>query len=63
MGIEVGGLLGLLVLVANVWAIVNIIGSPASVTNKVIWTIVILLMPVIGLLIWLVAGPRSRRAV
>jgi hypothetical protein len=58
MGIEVGGILGLVILIADVWAIVNVIGSPASTVAKVIWTVVILLLPVIGLIVWLLAGPR-----
>lgn len=62
MGIEVGGLIGLLVLIADVWAIVNVIGSRSSLLAKVIWVVVILVMPVLGLLIWLVAGPRASRA-
>jgi hypothetical protein len=59
MGIEVGGLLGLIILIADVWAIVNVLGSPASTGSKVIWVIVILLLPVIGLIAWLLMGPRS----
>jgi hypothetical protein len=61
MGIEVGGILGLVILIADVWAIVNVIGSPASTGAKVIWTVVILLLPVLGLIVWLLAGPRSAR--
>ncbi len=59
MGIEVGGLIGLLVLIADVWAIVNVFSSNASVGAKVLWSVLILLLPVIGLLIWLLAGPRA----
>lgn len=59
MGIEVGGILGLLILIADVWAIIKTVQSPATTGVKVIWTVVILLLPVLGLLIWLLAGPRS----
>jgi hypothetical protein len=62
MGIEVGGLLGLLILIADVWAIVNVVGSAASTGSKVIWTVAILLLPVLGLIIWFFAGPRSAKA-
>jgi hypothetical protein len=62
MGIEIGGLLGLLILIANVWAIVHIVSSGASVGAKVVWAVLILVLPVIGLLIWLFAGPRASRA-
>jgi len=36
MGMEYGGLLGLLVLAADVWAIVNVLQSGASTGNKAI---------------------------
>jgi hypothetical protein len=62
MGIEVGGLIGLLVLIADIWAIVNIIGSSASIGAKLVWTLVILILPLLGLLVWLLAGPRASRA-
>lgn len=53
-----GFLIGLLVFIADVWAILNILGSRAGGGAKAVWVIVILLLPVIGLVIWLVAGPR-----
>ena len=58
MGIEIGGLLGLIILIADIWAIVKIIKSSAGTGMKVFWVILILVLPLIGLLIWLVAGPR-----
>jgi hypothetical protein len=61
MNIEVGGFFGLLVLIADVWAIVNVIGSRSSTGAKVLWTVLILLLPLVGFLIWLVAGPRSAK--
>jgi Phospholipase_D-nuclease N-terminal len=62
MEIRVGGFFGLIVLIADVWAIVNVFGSSASTGAKVVWTVLILLLPVLGFLIWLVAGPRSAKA-
>jgi hypothetical protein len=56
------GLFGFLVLVADVWAIVNIMGSGRRTGDKVLWVVVILLLPVLGWLIWLFAGPRSTKA-
>jgi hypothetical protein len=61
MGIEVGGLLGLIVLIADIWAIVKTIGSPSSAKLKALWIVLILILPVVGLVIWLVAGPRARK--
>lgn len=59
MGIDVGSLLGLLILIADVWAVVNVVQSGASTGAKVGWIVLILLLPVLGLLIWLLAGPRG----
>jgi hypothetical protein len=61
MGLEIGGLFGLLVLVLDVWAVVNVFQSTASTGAKVAWIVLIILLPVIGLLIWVFAGPRSIR--
>lgn len=59
MGVEIGGLLGLIVLVLNVWAIVKIVGSSAGTGTKVLWIVIILLLPVVGLLLWLLLGPKG----
>lgn len=62
MGVEVGGILGLIILAADIWAIINIVQSGAGTGSKVIWILVILILPVLGLIIWLLAGPRGRPA-
>ncbi len=59
MGIEAGGLLGLLLLIADVYAIVKTVQSGASTGAKVFWIVLILILPLLGLLIWLVAGPKG----
>ncbi|MDF1719882.1 MAG: PLDc N-terminal domain-containing protein [Minwuia sp.] len=56
---EVGGIVGLIILIADIWAIVNIFGSSASTGTKVIWILAVLLLPVLGLILWLIFGPRS----
>lgn len=61
MGLEIGGLFGLLVLILDVWAVVNILQSTASTGAKIAWIVLIILLPIIGLLIWVFAGPRSIR--
>jgi len=57
--VEIGGLFGLIILVLNVYAIVKIVQSGASTGVKVGWIVVILLLPVLGLLIWLFLGPKG----
>ena len=54
---------GLLILIADIWAIVNVVRSAASTGRKVLWVLLILILPVIGLIIWLLAGPRTARSV
>ena len=58
---HVDGLLGLLVLVADVYAIVSIAQSGDTTGRKVVWIVVILLLPVVGFIVWWLVGPRSGR--
>ncbi len=61
MEINVTGISGFIILVLNIWAIVSVIGSTASTGKKVIWVLLILILPVIGFIAWLLLGPRSGR--
>ena len=56
-----GGFLGFIILALDIWAIVKLLDSSASSGSKVLWILLILFLPVLGLIIWLVAGPRGRR--
>ncbi|MEM9637880.1 MAG: PLDc N-terminal domain-containing protein [Pseudomonadota bacterium] len=58
---EYAGIGGFIILVLNIWAIVSIIGSSASTGSKVLWTLLVLVLPVVGFIVWLIAGPRSSR--
>ena len=62
MGIGLHGLWGVLVLAADIWAILNIAQSAASNGKKLIWILVVLLLPVAGVILWYFAGPRSGKA-
>ena len=59
MGIEVTGLLGLLILAFDIYAIIQIVSSKATVLAKTLWSLLIIFLPVIGLIIWFFAGPRG----
>lgn len=59
---EFFGIGGFIVLVLDIWAIVSIIGSRASTGAKVLWTLLILILPLVGFIIWLILGPKSQRA-
>ena len=49
----------LLILVADIWAIINIFKSSESTGTKALWTVLVLVLPVLGLLIWYFVGPKS----
>lgn len=54
-----GGLIGLIILALDIWAIINVIKSNAETGVKVLWVLLILFLPVVGLIIWAIAGPRG----
>jgi hypothetical protein len=56
------GIFGLIVLIADVWAIVNIFQSGADTGTKVLWTVLVIVLPVLVLILWYFLGPRSGRA-
>lgn len=58
MNVEVGGILGFLLLVCIVYAIVKTAQSSASTGTKVIWIVVLLLLPVLGFILWFLLGPK-----
>jgi succinate dehydrogenase/fumarate reductase cytochrome b subunit len=53
---------GVLILAGDIWAIINIFQSAASNEKKLLWTIVVVLLPVLGLILWYFLGPRGGRA-
>ena len=55
-----GGLFGLVILALDIWAILNVVKSNSEVGKKVLWVLLILFLPVLGLIIWALAGPRGR---
>ena len=60
MRLEYGGIVGLLILGADIWAILNVFQSGASNGTKVVWTLVIIVLPVLGLVLWFFLGPRGK---
>jgi hypothetical protein len=49
----------LLVLVADVWAILNVFQSKESTGSKALWIVLILILPLLGFIVWYFAGPKS----
>ncbi|MGW8193311.1 MAG: PLDc N-terminal domain-containing protein [Desulforhopalus sp.] len=59
MDLQVSGIFGLLVLIADIWAIISVVQSRATTGSKVLWVVLVLLLPVLGLILWLLFGPRQ----
>jgi hypothetical protein len=59
MSVEVGGLLGLLHLILFIYAVVKIVQSDVGTGSKVLWIVLILLLPVLGLILWFLFGPKG----
>ena len=53
------GLIGLIVFALDIWAIASIINSGTTGGKKVIWVLVVAILPVVGLIAWWIAGPKA----
>lgn len=54
-----GYVFGIIVFCLDVWAIAQVINSGTSTGTKVLWVALIAILPVVGLIIWYFAGPKS----
>lgn len=59
MGSTLNGLIGLIILALDIWAIINVVKSNAETGIKILWVLLIIFLPVLGLIIWALAGPRG----
>lgn len=53
------GLLGLIILILDVYAIVQTLQSRAATGNKVLWIVLIILLPIVGFILWFLLGPKA----
>ncbi|HEX5210457.1 MAG TPA: PLDc N-terminal domain-containing protein [Pseudolabrys sp.] len=60
MGFDSTGIVGLIILALDIWAIVTIIQGGGPTDRKVLWIILILVLPVVGLVLWLLLARRAR---
>ncbi len=56
-------LLGLIILVLDIIAIVSILKSSADTGTKLLWILLVILLPVIGMVLYFLMGPGRRAAV
>ena len=54
---EVTGLLGVIILIADIYAVLRITQSAVSDGKKAIWIAVVIVLPVLGLIVWYLVGP------
>jgi hypothetical protein len=53
-------LVGIITLLLVIWALIGILQSGASPVEKLIWVIIILVIPLVGFLLWYLMGPGSK---
>lgn len=57
-----GGILGLIWLLIVIWAVIRTAQSSTSTLGKVLWILILLFFPCLGLILWILLGP-GRQAV
>lgn len=62
MNFGFNSLLSVLILIADIWAILSIFQSSVSNEKKLLWILVVVLLPLLGLILWYFLGPRNRKA-
>ena len=60
MNFGYGGILGVLILIGDIWALINILQSSVDNGKKLLWVVVVVLLPLVGLILWFFMGPRDR---
>jgi Phospholipase_D-nuclease N-terminal len=55
-------LFGLIVLVLDIVALVSLLKSGADAGTKILWVILIVLLPLVGMILYFVMGPGRRKA-
>jgi hypothetical protein len=52
-------LVGLLILVLDIVAIVHILQSGMEPLKQILWVLIVLLLPVVGMVLWFLLGDRK----
>lgn len=53
-------IISLLIFIADVYAILKIAASGASLGKKLLWILGVLIFPVLGFIVWYFAGPGRK---
>ena len=54
-----GGILGLLILVLDIIAIVDVLKSSMDTGKKALWIILVLILPVVGMVLYFLIGKKT----
>ncbi len=57
------GIIGVVILVLDIWALYNVWTGGSSAGSKILWSAIILILPVVGLILWFLFGPRGSASV
>lgn len=52
---------GIIILIADIYAIIKIVQSSASALKKALWIVGVLLFPILGFIVWLLLGPGGNK--
>ncbi len=55
-------IISFIILACSLYAILQVVTSAETTVNKTVWTLLILVLPFLGFIIWVVAGPRTEKA-
>jgi hypothetical protein len=56
-------LISLVILVLDIIALVSLLQSGADTPNKILWALLIILLPVLGMILYFLMGPGRRKIV
>ena len=56
---NLNGPLGFFIMLAHAWALINVLQSAADTGKKVLWSVIVVVLPVVGFILWLFLGPRA----
>jgi hypothetical protein len=54
------GLVSLIELLLVIWALISILQSGVQPVEKLIWVLIILVLPLVGFLLWYLIGPGNK---
>ncbi len=57
---DLSNLGSILLLIADIYAIVMIMQSSADTVKKILWSILVIVLPLAGLIIWYFVGPGKK---